>query len=100
MRMLIGFLLGLLAVLILGAVAINENPEQNVRLTGAIATANLTPMFQSSFSGITPDGDCYLAITNTQTGRTEIFKLRKGLDKMFADKAFEKGRDGRVVAIP
>lgn len=96
MKVLIGFLMGLSFVLILGAVAINESQVRKVELSGTI----LIPAFQSSFSGITPDGDCYLAITNTQTGRTEIFKLRKDMDKMFADKAFEKSRDGRVIAVP
>ena len=96
MKVLTGFIVGLLFVFVLGAVAKKEIQEHFVTVKGDIVSPTIK--FQSTFSGVTPDGDCYFAITNTMTGRTEMFKITKSIGNMFDEKAFVKGRDGRVVA--
>ena len=60
-KVLMGFILGLSIALLMGA-AIESKP---------------VGVYKPAFSGITPDGACYLAVTNTITGRTEIFGIPK-----------------------
>jgi hypothetical protein len=98
MKVLIGFITGLLFVFVLGAVAKHEIQEHLVTVKGDIVSPTIK--YQSTFSGMTPDGDCYFAITNTLDGRTEIFKVTKSLNHLFTGKALQKGHDGRVVAEP
>lgn len=98
MKVLIGFVIGLLFVCVIGAVAENEIKEYLVTVKGDIVSPTI--QYQSTFSGMTPDGDCYLAVTNTLDGRTEIFKITSRLSQSFTDKALQRGHDGRVVAEP
>ena len=58
-KVLIGFILGLSIAFLMGAAM--ESKRVGV--------------YRPAFSGITPDGACYLAVTNTITGRTEIFGI-------------------------
>lgn len=96
MKILVGFVLGLVVVVLLGAAGIVE--QHVVELSGKISNSTIT--YQSTFSGITPEGECYLAITNTDTGHTELFRISKSLDAHFNDSAFQRTREGRSVAIP
>ena len=98
MKVLIGFIAGLLFVFVIGTAAEHEIKEHLVTVKGDIVSPTIK--YQSTFSGTTPDGDCYLAITNTLDGRTEIFKVTKSLNKIFTEKALQSGHDGRVVAEP
>ncbi len=98
MKVLIGFVLGVAAVLLLGAATSQQGSRHFVELSGDIASS--TTLYQSAFSGINPEGECYLAITETQNGRTKVFKLTKTLDKKFSDIAFEHGKEGRLIVVP
>lgn len=98
MKVLIGFITGLLFVFVIGAVAENEIKEYLVTVKGDIVSPTIK--YQSTFSGMTPDGDCYFAITNTLDGHTEIFKITKSLSDIFSGKSLQRGHDGRVVAEP
>jgi hypothetical protein len=95
MKVLAGFALGLLVVVLLGATYVIEKHE--VQISGRID--NSTIIYQSTFSGITPDGVCYLAITDVMTGRTELFKITESLGEQFDDVALRRGQDGRVLAF-
>jgi hypothetical protein len=96
MKVLVGFILGLLVMLLVGAATIAQ--EHIVQVSGKISNSTIT--YQSAFSGITAEGECYLAITNTETGHTELFKITKSLDIHFNDTAFQRTSEGRSVAIP
>jgi len=98
MKVLYGFIIGLLFVFVIGAVAEHEIKEYLVTVKGDIVSPTIK--YQSTLSSITPDGDCYLAITNTMDGKTEIFKITKGHNNIFAEKALQRGHEGRVVADP
>ena len=91
MKVLIGFIIGILFVFVIGAAAGIQ--RYSVVLSGALANSN----YQSTFSGMTPDGECYLAVTNTHNGATEIVKITKNLNKMFEGRTFEQGHDGRAI---
>jgi hypothetical protein len=98
MKILIGFISGLLFVFVLGAVAKHEIKECLVTVKGDIESPTIK--YQSTFSSISTDGDCYLAVTDTLNGRTVIFKITKNIDHVFTGQAFQAGKEGRVVAIP
>ena len=70
MKVLIGFMLGLSLVLILGAI----NVAERIEIWGAFDKLGT---YRSSFSGMNEEGDCYLAITNTVNGNTEVYGLTK-----------------------
>jgi hypothetical protein len=95
MKVLAGFALGLLVVFLLGAA--HEIQKHEVQVSGRID--NSTIIYQSTFSGITPDGVCYLAVTDVMTGRTELFKITESLGEQFNDVALRRGQDGRVLAF-
>jgi hypothetical protein len=96
MKVLLGFILALLFIFLLGAAT--ELQRHEVQVSGRIASSTVT--YQSTFSGITDDGTCYLAVTNAKTGRTEIFKITESLQEHFNNTAFQRTREGRTVAIP
>ena len=62
-KVFIGFILGLSVIIVLGAA--NEVKTYDVNVSGGLAATTSTINYQSTFSGISPDGVCYLAITNT-----------------------------------
>ena len=95
MKMLTGFILGVMVLLLLGTDSISS--ITNMKLSGYLWTCN--EGYRSTFSGINADGDCYLALTNTLTGRTEIFKVTKKSGESCDDTAYEKGL-GRLVTQP
>jgi hypothetical protein len=92
MKIFVGFLLGVLAVFLLGAASVIQ--EHKVHIDGEIS--NKADFYQATFSGITSEGSCYLAITNTRTGTAEIVKITKNLDNYFEDTAFQRAKEGRV----
>ena len=93
-----GFLLGLSVIIVLGAA--REDKSYDVKLSGDISTSTSAINYQSAFSGISPDGVCYLAITNTQDGYTNVFKITEALNDSFNKNAFERGQQGRVIVHP
>ncbi len=95
MKVLTGFILGVLLLLLLGTDGLNA--ITNMRLSGHLWTCS--EGFEATFSGMNADGDCFLAITNTLTGRTEIFKVTKKSGQSCDDTAYEKGL-GRLVTQP
>ena len=77
---------------------------QSIWVEGAVITPSIG--YQCVLSGVGPKGDCYFAITNVETGRSEIAKIpmgepnELGVQRHFAGDAFEKGREGRLVFTP
>ena len=97
-KVFIGFILGLLFIIVLGAA--NELKTYDVKVSGGLSASTSTINYQSTFSGISPDGVCYLAITNTQDGYTNVFKFTEALNDSFNKNAFKKGQQGRVIVHP
>ena len=94
----IGFILGLSVIIVLGAA--HQDRQYEVKVSGGISTSTTTIHYQSTFSGISPNGVCYLAITNTQDGYTNVFKITEALSDSFNKNAFQKGQQGRIIVIP
>ena len=69
-KILMAFILGLSIALFVGAVIEDSRAE----VWGEFAEIGV---YNPTFSGITPEGVCYLAVTNTITGQTEIFGIPK-----------------------
>ncbi|MFC1794218.1 hypothetical protein ACFL3Q_11595 [Planctomycetota bacterium] len=92
----IGFILGLSVIVFLGAA--QEIKKYEAKVSGDISTSTIN--YQSTFSGIAPDGVCYLAITNTKDGYTNVFKITEALNDSFNENAFKKGQQGRVILHP
>ena len=93
MKFMAGVALGVCFVLAVGA----ATEHYLVTIEGEFAKVGV---FQSTFSGIADDGRCYLAVTNTRTGRTEIFGISKDTQKKFSDNPFQMAREGSVVVEP
>ena len=53
--------------------------------------------FQPAFSGISEEGDCYLAVTDTRTGRTEVFGITKDIQKKLSDRPFQATQEGSAI---
>jgi len=98
MKMLTGFVLGVVFVLVLGITY-----TSSTWVGGWLSTP---PFYEGNLSGVGPNGQCYFALTSTVTGRTEITRISEkepnqiSIQMYFSDKAFEKGRDGRVIFKP
>jgi hypothetical protein len=92
MKALVGFLLGLFTVLLLGAITTGERIE----IWGAFEKVGV---YRPAFSGITPEGDCYLAVTNTITGTSEIFGITKEVRVKMSDRPFQSAKGGVVVEL-
>ncbi len=54
-------------------------------------------IYQPALSGVSAEGNCYLAVTNTETGKTQVFGITKETQKKLADKAFQIARGGGVI---
>ena len=91
MKFLMGLILGLAIVFLLGA---TEYRYHRVELLGEFAKVGT---YQSTFSGVSDNGDCYLAITDTKSGQTEIFGITKDLRAKLSDKPFQAGKQGSVI---
>ena len=90
LKILMGFILGLSAALIMGAAIENSRMEVN-RESVEVS------VFRPAFSGITQNGMCYLAVTNTITGRSEIFRVPgEALDGM-PQKPFQFNQRNSVI---
>ena len=85
----IGLCCGLSVILLLGAAEM-----YHVRLTGEFEKICA---YQSTFSGINNNGDCYLAVTDTKSGQTEIFALKKELRATMTDKPFQLSKQGSMI---
>ena len=72
-----GLVLGLVFVFLLGAA------RDQLELSGLLTIKNLEQggRFQSSISSIADNGDCYIAVTNTVNGRTEVFRVSEYVRK-------------------
>jgi hypothetical protein len=93
MKILIGFLLGVSVVLLAGQVT-----QQN-RLE-IFGTFEKVGIFQPTFSGINNDGYCYFAVTNSITGKSEIFAIsNKTRAKMSTEKPFQVTPQEGVLVV-
>jgi hypothetical protein len=90
MKFFTGLVVGVCLVLALGAVA----EHYYVTVEGEFEKVGI---FQPAFSGVSTDGSCYLAVTNTRTGRTEIFGLTKETQKKLSNNPFQMSREGSVI---
>lgn len=71
MKVLIGVLLGLIIAVLMGSTM-----EENERFPPSrLPISEQTGIYTSTFSGITPEGACYLAVTNTISGQTEVIGI-------------------------
>jgi hypothetical protein len=53
--------------------------------------------YQPALSGVSEQGDCYLAVTDTRTGRTEIFQITKNTGKKLSDNPFQTTQQGSAI---
>jgi hypothetical protein len=84
-----GFVLGILVLFVVGAA------HQRLQLFGELSLKTGPGIYQSTFSGVSDSNMGYLAITNTRTGRTEIFGMTEYIRKELKD--IKSGRQGSVV---
>lgn len=72
-----GLVLGLIFVFLLGAA------RDQLELSGLLTIKNPDQggRYQSSISGVADNGDCYIAVTNTVSGRTEVFRISEYVRK-------------------
>jgi hypothetical protein len=92
-KFLIGLVAGVCFVLAAGAVA----EHYYVTVEGEFEKVGV---YQPAFSGVSAEGNCFLAITNTRTGRTEIFGITKETQKKLSDNAFQMSREGSMIVEP
>jgi hypothetical protein len=92
-KFIIGLAVGVCIVLVAGAVS----EHYLVTVEGDFEKVGV---FQPAFSGVSAEGNCYLAITNTRTGRTEIFGITKETHKKLSDNPFQMSREGSVIVEP
>jgi hypothetical protein len=92
-KFLIGLVVGVCFVLVAGAVA----EHYYVTVEGEFEKVGV---YQSAFSGVSTEGNCYLAITNTRTGRTEVFGITKETNKKLSDNSLQMSREGSVIVEP
>ena len=93
MKFLIGIVVGVFFVLAVGA----ATEHYFVTVEGEFEKVGI---FQPAFSGVSAEGNCYLAITNTRTGRTEVFGITKEIHKKLSDNPFQMSREGSVIIEP
>ena len=91
MKFLAGLVVGVCLVLVAGAAV----EHYYVTVDGELKEK--TEFFQPAFSGVSAEGNCYLAITDTRTGRTEIFGITKDTQKKFSENVFQMSREGSVI---
>ena len=91
MRFLAGLIVGVCFVLAAGAAA----EHYFVTVEGELKEK--VGFFQSAFSGVSADGNCYLAITDTRTGRTEVFGITKDTRKKLSESPFQATQQGSVI---
>jgi hypothetical protein len=92
MKFLAGLIVGVCLVLAAGAAA----EHYFVTVEGELKEK--VGFFQPAFSGVSAEGNCYLAITDTRTGRTEVFGITKDTQKKLSDNPFQATREGSVIA--
>lgn len=95
MKFIIGLAVGVCIVLVAGEVSVSDH--YFVTVEGDFEKVGI---FQPAFSGVSAEGNCYLAITNTRTGRTEIFGITKETHKKLSDIPFQMSRGGSVIVEP
>ncbi len=89
-KILMGFILGFSIAFLMGAAIENDRME----IWGEFVEVGV---YKPAFSGITPEGHCYLAVTNTKTGRSEIFGIpKKALDRL-SQKPFQLTEQNSVI---
>ncbi len=87
MKFLMGLILGLAVVFLLGAIEYYQ-----VELSGEFARVGT---YRCAFSGVSAAGDCYLAITNTTTGKTEVIGITEYIRSELKDRPH--GRQASVI---
>jgi hypothetical protein len=89
-KFLAGLAVGLCFVLVAGAAV----ERYIVVLEGDFGKIGV---YQPAFSGVSADGNCYLAITHTPTGRTEVFGITKDTNKKLTDNPFQMSSEGSII---
>jgi hypothetical protein len=92
-KFLIGLAVGACFVLVAGAAV----EHYYVTVEGEFEKVGV---YQPAFSGVSAESNCFLAITNTRTGRTEVFGITKETQKKLSDNAFQMSREGSVIVEP
>ena len=90
MKVLGGFILGVLTVFLLGAATDTQRPEVGDEFEGI-------GLYESTFSGIATGGCCYLAVTNTISGRTEIVGIPKNTISRLGSRPFKITTQGTAI---
>jgi len=54
-------------------------------------------VYHPAFSGVTPEGNCYLTITNAFSGQTEVFLITKELNEQFPKTRRPVGKYGSLT---
>ena len=93
MKFLAGLVAGVCLVMVAGAAV----ERHIVVLEGDFGKVGV---YQPAFSGVSAEGNCFLAMTDTRTGRTEVVCITKETQKKFSEKAFQMSQEGRVVVWP
>jgi hypothetical protein len=88
-----GLVVGVCSVLVVGAVT----EHYLVTVEGEFEKVGV---YQPAFSGVSAEGNCFLAITNTRTGRTEVFGITKETQKKLSDNPLQMSREGSVIVEP
>jgi hypothetical protein len=92
MKFLTGLVVGVCFILAAGAAA----EHYFVTVEGELKER--AGFYQPAFSGVSADtGNCYLAITDTRTGRTEVFGITKDTRKKLSDVPFQATQQGSVI---
>lgn len=86
----VGVALGFCVVFLLGAA------YENMKLSGEV-TIKQKNIYQSALSGVTANGECYLAVTNATTGRTEVFLISEKLNEQFPETPKQQGKNGSLI---
>ncbi len=93
MKMLAGFVLGVIVMLLLGA----QGEQSRLEIFGTFEKVGI---FQPAFSGINNDGYCYFAVTNSVTGKSEIFAIsNQTRAKMSTEKPFQVTPQEGVLVV-
>lgn len=87
-----GLVIGILLILAMGTTF----QATKILMSGKLETSTIS--YQSALSGIDSEGRCFLAITNVHTGRTTLFKVEDSKRTSFDPIAFQKGKQGRIIA--
>ena len=86
----IGLGLGLSLIFLLGMAA------EHIVVSGSLNVKH-NNVYHPAFSSVTPEGNCYLAVTNGFSGQTEVFLITKELLEQFPKTRRPAGKYGSLT---